>query len=54
MRLWLWKSIFDRIPFQGPALAAWVIGEATPIWISHAADDREFSGIRRNGGHPRP
>jgi GMP synthase (glutamine-hydrolysing) len=30
MALGLDKSIFERIPFPGPALAARVIGEATP------------------------
>ena len=34
MALGLQKSLFDRIPFPGPALAARVIGEVTPMKIA--------------------
>ena len=34
MALGLQKSIFERIPFPGPALAARVIGEVTPMKIA--------------------
>src|SRR5512136_853047 len=34
MALGLQKSLFDRIPFPGPALAARVIGEVTPMKVA--------------------
>ena len=51
MALGLPKSLFDRIPFPGPALAARVIGEVTPQKIklvrkATAIVEEELSGVK--------
>ncbi len=51
MQLGLPKSLFDRIPFPGPALAARVIGEATPRRIelvrrATAIVEKELKGVK--------
>ena len=56
MALGLQKSLFDRIPFPGPALAARVIGEVTPMKIALVRKlvRRRRSSSRRSSRRSRP